>query len=131
MQVVDLTTRKLLGPVATPIKVDQSGPFAWLITNAYAGGVASSEPISPDGLRLYSTTDYDGVMVLRVPDLKPIAKLAPRFKASEVWVSGDGRTVYATSDDGKDLLVMGSDGSHQKVVTLPGQANGFIASEHG
>jgi DNA-binding beta-propeller fold protein YncE len=131
LQVVDLTTRKLLGPLATPIKVDQSGPFAWLITNAYAGGVASTVPISPDGLRLYSTTDYEGVMVLRVPDLKPIAKLAPGFKASEVWVSGDGRTVYATSGDGKDLLAMGNDGSHQKVVTLPGQANGFIASEHG
>jgi hypothetical protein len=131
MQVVDLTTRKLLGPVPTPIKVDQGGPFAWLITNAYAGGVASTIPISPDGLRLYSTTDYDGVMVLRVPDLKPIATLAPGFKASEVWVSGDGRTIYATSADGKDLLVMGNDGSHQKSVTLPSQTGGFIASEHG
>jgi WD40 repeat protein len=131
MQVVDLTTRKLLGPVPMPIKVDQSGPFAWLITNAYAGGVASTVPISPDGLRLYSTTDYDGVMVLRVPDLKPIAKLAPGFKANEVWVSGDGRTIYATSADGKDLLVMGNDGSHQKSVTLPSPAGGFVASEHG
>jgi hypothetical protein len=131
LQVVDLTTRKLLGPVATPINVDQSGPFAWLITNAYAGGVASTVPISPDGLRLYSTTDYDGVMVLRVPDLKPIAKLAPGFKASEVWVSGDGRTVYATSDDGKHLLVMGADGSHQNSMTLPDVSGGFVASEHG
>jgi hypothetical protein len=131
MQVVDLSTHKLLGPVPTPIKVDQSGPFAWLITNAYAGGVASTVPISPDGLRLYSTTDYDGVMVLRVPDLKPIAKLAPGFKANEVWVSGDGRTIYATSADGKDLLVMGNDGSHQKSVTLPSTAGGFVASEHG
>jgi hypothetical protein len=131
MQVVDLTRRKLLGPVSTPTNVNQSGPFAWLVTNAYAGGVASTVPISPDGLRLYSTTDYDGVMVLRVPDLKPIAKLAPGFKANEVWVSGDGRTIYATSADGKDLLVMGNDGSHQKSMTLPSQAGGFIASEHG
>ena len=130
MQVVDLTRRKLLGPVSTPTNVNQSGPFAWLITNAYAGGVASTVPISPDGLNLYSATG-DGVMVLRVPDLKPIAKLAPGFNANEVWVSGDGRTIYAISDDGKHLLVMGEDGSHQELVTFPSPAGGFVASEHG
>jgi hypothetical protein len=130
MQVVNLTTRKLLGPVPTPTKADEGGPFAWLITNVYAGGVASTVPISPDGLNLYSATG-DGVMVLRVPDLKPIAKLAPGFKASEAWVSGDGSTIYAISDDGKHLLVMGDDGSHQKTVTLPDVAGGFVASEHG
>ena len=130
MQVVDLTTRKLLGPAPTPTKVDEGGPFAWLITNVYAGGVASTVPISPDGLRLYSAT-AGGVIVLRVPDLKPIAKLAPGFNANEVWVSGDGRTIYAVSDDGKQLLVMGDDGSHQRSVALPSQAGGFIASEHG
>ena len=130
MQVIDLSTRKLLGPVATPTKIDQSGPFAWLITNAYAGGVASTVPLSPDGLTLYSATN-DGVMTLRVPDLKPIAKLAPGFSANEVWVSGDGRTIYAISDDGRHLLVMGNDGSHQKSVTFPNPVGGFIASEHG
>jgi hypothetical protein len=31
-------------------------------------------PVSPDGLKLSLATD-DGVMVLRIPDLKPIAKL--------------------------------------------------------
>jgi WD40 repeat protein len=131
MQVVDLTTRRLLGPLSTPIKADQGGLFAWLITNAYAGGVASTVPISPDGLSLYSTTDYDGVMVLRVPDLKPVAKLAPGFNSNEVWVSGDGRTIFVISDDGKHLLVMGSDGSHQETLTLPNPATGFVASEHG
>jgi len=131
MQVVDLTTRKVLGPLSTPIKADQGGLFAWLITTAYAGGVASTVPISPDGLKLYSTTDYDGVMVLRVPDLKPVAKLAAGFNSNEVWVSGDGRTIYVISDDAKHLLVMGSDGSHQKTVTLPNPATGFVASEHG
>lgn len=130
MQVIDLSTRKLLGPIATPTKVDQSGPFAWLITNAYAGGVASTVPLSPDGLTLYSATN-NGVMALRVPDLKPVAKLGPGFSANEVWVSGDGRTIYAISGDGKHLLVMGNDGSHQKSVTLPSPVGGFVASEHG
>jgi len=130
VQVVDLANRRLLGPVAAPTKVDQNGPFAWLIADAYAGGVASTVPISPDGLRLYSATN-DGVMVLRVPDLKAIAKLAPGLKTGEVWISGDGRTIYATSDDGKRVVVVGSDGSGEKSVPLPSQAGGFVASEHG
>ena len=130
MQVIDLTKRKLLGPVSTPNRTNQTAPFGWLITKAYAGGVASTVPISPDGLKLYSATS-DGVMVLRVPDLKPIAKLASGFKANEVWISGDGQTLYATSDDGKTLLVMHADGSNQRRVNLPDLSGGFIASEHG
>jgi WD40 repeat protein len=130
MQVVDLAKRKLLGPVSTPTNPNQSGPFAWLITNAYAGGVASTVPVSPDGLKLYSATS-DGVIVLRIPDLKPIAKLAAGFNANEVWISGDGQTIYATSEDGKTLLVMHADGSNQRKVNLPDLGGGFIASEHG
>jgi hypothetical protein len=130
MQVIDLANRRLLGPVSTPTKLDQNGPFAWLVTDAYAGGVASTVPISPDGLRLYSATN-DGVMVLRVPDLKALAKLAPGLKTGEVWISGDGRTIYATSDDGKRVVVVASDGSGEKSVPLPSQAGGFVASEHG
>jgi hypothetical protein len=130
MQVIDLTTRRLLGPVSTPTKVEQPGPFAWLITDAYAGGVASTVPLSPDGLKLYSAAG-DGVMVLRVPDLRAMAKLAPGQKVGEVWISGDGRTIYATSDDGKRVVVVGSDGNGQKSVPLPSLAGGFIASEHG
>lgn len=130
MQVIDLANQKLLGPLPTPTKVDQSGPFAWLIKDAYAGGVASTVPLSPDGLKLYAAQDH-GVMVLRVPDLKPLALLAPTFPANEIWVSGDGHTIFATSTDGKHLLVMGDDGSHQNVVNLTDPTNGFVASEHG
>lgn len=130
MQVVDLSKRRLVGPLQTPTRLDQGGLFAGLVTNVYAGGVASSEPISPDGLKLYSAT-ADGVIVLRVPDLKPIAKLAPGFDANEVWVSGDGRTIYATSEDGKKLAVIRSDGSFERTIDVPRLAVGFIASEHG
>jgi hypothetical protein len=86
--------------------------------------------VSPDGLELYSANG-DGVMVLRVPDLKPLARLAPGFNASEVWISVDGQTVYVTSQDGKTLRIMRADGSHQKSVNLPDLGGGFIASEHG
>jgi hypothetical protein len=130
MQVIDLASRKLLGPVPTPTRLDRSGPFARLITEAHAGGVASTVPVSPDGLKLYSAAS-DGVMVLRIPDLKPVARLAPGLKAGEVWVSGDGQTIYATADDGKRFVVMHADGSDQKAVTLPSLGGGFIASEHG
>lgn len=130
MQVVDLANRRLLGPLPTPTRVDQGSLFAGLFTDVYAGGVASTMPISPDGLRLYSATP-NGVIVLRVPDLKPIATLGPGFDASEVWVSGDGQTIYATSEDGKTLMVMRADGSSQKSVSLPSLGVGFVASEHG
>jgi WD40 repeat protein len=130
IQVIDLKTRQLLGPVPTPNKVGDAGPFSWLMPIAYAGGVASTVPISPDGLRLYSETS-DGVVVLRVPDLRPLTKLAPGRAVGEIWISGDGRTVFASSSDRKSLVIARDDGSDVKVVPLPAESGGFIASEHG
>lgn len=129
MQVVDLRTRALLGPVPTPTKVEQPGPFSWLFPMAFAGGTPSTVPVSPDGLRIYSVAD-DGIAVLRVPDLKPIAKLASGLHLSEAWISGDGKTVYAT-DQGKGLYVIPEGGGAAIAVTFPMQVGGFIASEHG
>jgi hypothetical protein len=130
MQVIDLASRRLIGPVPTPTKVGDPGPFSWLMPIAYAGGVASTVPISPDGLRLYTDTS-DGVVVLRVPDLRPITKLAPGTAVTEIWVSGDGRTIFAISSDRKSLVIARDDGSGVRVVPLPTESGGFIASEHG
>src|SRR2546428_2657091 len=130
VQVIDLSLRKLIGPLATPTRLGDPGPFSWGIPVAYAGGTASTVPISPDGLKLYSGTD-DGVMVLRVPDLKPLAKLAPGVKVNEVWVSGDGRTLYATADDNKHLVVIHENGTGVQSVSTPNLVGGFIASERG
>jgi hypothetical protein len=130
MQVIDLRSHALLGPVPTPTKTEQPGPFSWLFGIADAGSVASTVPVSPDGLKVYSAAT-GALAVLRVPDLKPLARLAEGYSLNEVWISGDGRTVYAT-DGGKGLLVMPEDGSRQPItVTLPSQIDGFIASEHG
>jgi DNA-binding beta-propeller fold protein YncE len=129
MQVVDLRSHALLGPVPTPTKVDQPGPFSWLFPVANAGGTPSTVPVSPDGLRLYSVGSV-GITVLRVPDLKPIATLAPGLALSEAWVSGDGKTIYAT-DRGKGLYVMPDGGGPMITVTMPIQIGGFFASEHG
>jgi WD40 repeat protein len=130
MQVIDLASRRLLGPVPTPTRLADPGPFSWLVPIvAYAGGTASTQPISPDGLTLYSASD-DGLLVLRVPDLKLIRTIAAGVRFGEVWVSGDGRTLYATSDNGKRLLVMRQDGT-SKAVAPTGDIGGFIASERG
>lgn len=128
MQVVDLASRRVVGPVPTPTKMGVRGPFAWLVPVAYAGGVAATVPISPDGLRLYSAT-ADGIVVLRVPDLAPIAKLAVGSATDEVWISGDGKTVYATS--GARLVIARDDGSATRTVDLPKPSGSFVASEHG
>ena len=129
MQVVDLRSHVLLGPVPTPTKTDQPGPFSWLFPIAYAGGTPSTVPVSPDGLKLYAQAS-SGITVLRLPDLKPIAKLASGSSLNEVWISGDGKTVYAT-DNGRGLYVMPESGGTPIIVTLPDQVGGFIASEHG
>lgn len=130
MQVVDLKVRRILGPVPTPTKLGDRGPFSWLVQVANAGGTASTQPISPDGLRLYSDTN-DGVTVMRVPDLQPIAKLAPGVSIGEIWISGDGRTVYASTSDRKGIVVAQDDGSGARVVPLSVEVGGFIASERG
>jgi hypothetical protein len=130
MQVVDLVRRRILGPVAMPTSPQQKGPFAGLAGDAYAGGIATTVPISPDGLKLYSATDQ-GIMVLRIPDLKPLLTLAAGTRSSEVWVSGDGKTLYLTADDSSRLLIMREDGSALRSISLPSGAGGFIAAEHG
>jgi WD40 repeat protein len=130
MQVIDLRSHALLGPVPTPTKTEQPGPFSWLFTTAYAGGVPSTVPVSPDGLKVYSAAT-GAIAVLRVPDLKPVARLAEGHSFNEVWISGDGRTVYAT-DGGKGVFVIREDGAGEPItVTMPVQVGGFIASEHG
>jgi hypothetical protein len=129
MQVIDLASRRLLGPVPTPTRLADPGPFSWLMPVAYAGGTASTQPISPDGLTLYSASD-NGLLVLRVPDLKVMRTIGAGVKFGEVWVSGDGRTLYATSDNGKRLLVMRQDGTSTAVAPT-GDIGGFVASERG
>jgi WD40 repeat protein len=126
----DVASRTVVGPVSPPRKLDDAGPFSWLFPRASAGYIASTVPVSPDGTKLY-LSGGDGITVLRIPDLKPIAKLAPGLNLGEVWISGDGKTVYAT-DSGHGLYVMPESGGNPIVVTLPGQTGGyFVASEHG
>lgn len=128
MQVVDLHARALLGPIPTPQKLSDPGPFGWLFPVAYAGGTPSTVPLSPDGLELYAASN-DGITVLRIPDLKPVRKLLTGRSANEVWISGDGNTVYATDTAGR-LFVMARNAAQTTQVDLQ-NVGGFLASEHG
>ena len=132
-QILDLVRHTVRGPFTLPTTGDQS-PLAALLSllvlPVEAGGIASTVPLSPDGLKLY-VANPDGVMVLRIPDLTPLAKVAPDANANEVWVSGDGRTLYVTTDEGRGLVTVRADGSRVLRVDLPAVAGGFVASEHG
>lgn len=130
IQAVEVKSRRLTAAVAIPRKLDDRGPFGWLVGQAQAGYIASTVPVSPDGTKLY-ISGSDGITVLRVPDLKPIAILAPGLDLGEVWISGDGKTVYAT-DQGKHMYVVPESGGAPITVTTPEGGGGyFIASEHG
>lgn len=130
MRVLDVASRRVAGPVAIPRKPEEPGPFSWLFPQAAAGYVASTIPLSPDGTKMY-VSGAGGMTVLRVPDLKPIATLAPGLALGEVWISGDGKTVFAT-DAGHGLYVVPESGGPPITVMLPGQTGGyFVASEHG
>ena len=87
-------------------------------------------PVSPLGRALYHGTS-DGILALRVPDLKLQAKLSPGVSFDEVWVSGNGGYLYAIADQGKKLLLMRTDGTVVSSVVMPPGGYGFIASEHG
>ncbi|HYM50694.1 MAG TPA: hypothetical protein VET65_08995 [Candidatus Limnocylindrales bacterium] len=133
-QVVDLEQRVIRGPFRVPTAIGDPGPLAaalsLLTQPAEAGWVATTVPLSPDGLTLY-VAEPDGVMALHVPDLTPMRKLAAGSSTSEVWVSGDGTTLYVTSGDGKTLISMRADGTQVHRIDLPALAGGFIAAEHG
>jgi hypothetical protein len=100
-----------------------------LVRPVEAGFIASTMPISPDGLRLYVVRS-DEVLVLDASDLKLLARLKGGEKLGELWVSGDGHLLYATSEDGRRLWIMNADGTGLHSVPLAGSGR-FIASEHG
>jgi hypothetical protein len=58
-----------------------------------------------------------------------LTTLAPGIGTSDVWISGDGRTVYAIDD--QRFVIASDDGGGVKKIDLPKPNGSFIASEHG
>ncbi len=133
IQIIDLHRQNLFDPLKIAMH-DGGGVLSWmgslLVSDVEAGWVASTVPIAPDGLKLY-LAGSDGIMALRIPDLTVTARLAPALTAGEIWVSGDGRTLFATTDDGHRMAVIKADGSGTRSINLPANAGGFLSSEHG
>ncbi|HEX6061868.1 MAG TPA: WD40 repeat domain-containing protein [Candidatus Limnocylindria bacterium] len=126
LKVFDVRTRSVLGPAFAPKTTSDPGPFSWLLGQANAGYVAPTIPVSPDGTKLY-WSGSGGIEVLRIPDLKLIGQLSPSLDLNEVWVSGDGKTLYATGSKNELYVVPEAGGAP---ITVP--VNGvFFASEHG
>jgi len=126
LRVFDVRSRAVLGPVPAPKTTNDPGPFSWLFGQANAGYIAPTIPVSPDGTKLY-WSGSGGIDVLRVPDLKLIRQLAPGLELNEVWVAGDGKTLYATGAKNELYVIPESGGAP---ITVP--VNGtFFASEHG
>lgn len=126
LKVFDVRTRQVLGPVFAPKTTSDPGPFSWLFGQANAGYIAPTIPVSPDGTKLY-WSGSGGIDVLRIPDLKLIAQLASGLDLNEVWVSGDGKTLYATGSK-SELYVIPEGGGAPITVPVNGT---FFASEHG
>ncbi|HEV3095740.1 MAG TPA: hypothetical protein VG104_01225 [Candidatus Dormibacteraeota bacterium] len=133
IQAIDLHRQQLVDTTLVSMH-ERRSVLSWIaalfIRDAEAGWVASTVPIAPDGLTLYLGAS-DGIVLLRIPDLKRIGRLSPGVVAGEIWVSGDGQTLFATSDDGHRLAVITANGSRTTSVTLPAAAAGFVSSEHG
>jgi WD40 repeat protein len=126
LKVFDVATRSVVGPVFAPKTTNDPGPFSWLFGQANGGYIAPTIPVSPDGTKLY-WSGSGGVDVLRIPDLKLVGQLAPGLDLNEVWVSGDGRTLYATGSK-NELYVIPEAGGPPIAVPVNGT---FFASEHG
>ena len=128
---VDLVAQRVVGPGRFGSREHPEGALGWLgAVDAQAGGVASTVPISPDGLRFYLATN-SGIEAYRVPRLEWLASLAPGVNVDEVWVSGDGSTLYATVHGGGLAVVPVNGGAIRQVALAAGGYRGFVSSDHG
>lgn len=124
---VDLEQRKVgpaVKPSAAPGFIDRIA--GWFVTEAEAGGIGSTAPISPDGRFLY-LPQKNGLLVLDTSTMLAVDRLEAGHDVHEAWVSGDGSRIYMLVDNGE--LVMSS--STRGAATLGLGGDRFLASTHG
>jgi hypothetical protein len=109
-QAVDLRRQALV--LKTKLPVARSlDPLRWLaerfVISAEAGCVGQTGAVSPDGQSLY-LIDGRGLSVRHLPDLRVKTYWRRDAGTDAVWLSGDGRTLYASDHD--RVGVFGGDG---------------------
>jgi hypothetical protein len=109
-QAVDLRRQALVLKTKLPV-ARSPDPLRWLaerfVISAEAGCVGQTGAVSPDGQSLY-LIDGRGLSVRRLPDLRVKTYWRRDAGTDAVWLSGDGRTLYASDHD--RVGVFGGDG---------------------
>jgi len=124
--VVDLESRKVGDPVKITVPASLAQKLAgWFVTEAEAGGIADTQPISPDGSLLY-LAEPNGLVVMSTRSMTPTQVLLYGRKVTDVWVSGDGAHVYALVDGRLAILA-----DRRAPVEANVSAGGFLSAAHG
>jgi DNA-binding beta-propeller fold protein YncE len=128
VQAVDLRRHEIVRKVTLPATT-ASSTFQRLaqrlVTTAEAGGGLTPETaaISPDGQWLYivqSNRGPGGVWVVHLPDLAFRTTWVPNIKASLLWVSGDGRSLYVLGEARDKVFVLDSGGRLAATAVIGG-----------
>ena len=128
---VDLRQRAIVG--TTVVKsVAQLDPFSWvadrLFPPAFAGGIPRTAAISSDGGYLYVTGSFGGpggIWAVHLPDLTPVRSFR-NARGAGMWLSGDGRTLYVSADDGLSVSVLQLDTGAASTVHLAAPGFDFL-----
>ena len=123
---LDLEARQVGAPVKVKVPASLARKLAGLfITDAQAGGIADTQPISPDGSLLY-LPQSNGLAVMNTATMTTSQVLLYGRNVTDVWVSGDGTHLYAVVDGKLAIL---ADGKPPLELNL--SAGGFLSSVHG
>lgn len=131
VHVVDLKRKAVIQSVT--LTADNGDPIAWLrklfVIDADAGGIARTAALSPDGRWLYAVSLFGGpggISVIHLPDLAVRTRWIPNDSLQSVWVSADGKTIYALNQGGDQLVLLHSDGSQIAQISQTPYVSGFI-----
>jgi hypothetical protein len=116
IQVVDLGRRALV--LKTTLAISRtSSLWRWLasrfVVTAEAGYIGESGVVSPNGKNFYAAfgSGSHGVSVYELPDLKLKATWLREASFEALWISGDGKTLYARTGQHDDrIYVISSEG---------------------
>lgn len=129
--VLDLQQRKIVRS-ATVNAPTAFNPLPWLANHlfppAYAGGIARTAVISPDGSSLYVTGAFGmgiDIWAVHTRDLSRSGDWKLNGGGS-LWLSGDGRVLYALNNGGDQLSILQFDSGSVTTKKLTGLGYDFL-----